>query len=346
MTFPAERKRAGRVARLVVTIAIVALAVLTGGEPASAHGGTDTDASNFLITVTAPGDDGLDWRVYGGDALLELTNRTGRPVTVVGYQDEPYLRFVPGDGIYENLRSPATYLNQERSGVVDVPDDADADAAPQWQRVSTADTYGWHDHRAHWMSPDLPPRVAAEPDQRHEINQWTISVQLDDGRTVEAAGTLSWVPPPPWWPPILAVGATFGAVLAAAAAWTRPGPERWPGLSRAVGALVVLIVVANLIRTIDDAAASPADSGTKIGITIVSMIALVAVTGLAAAGWSGYPIGFIALAAAALLCGLLFASGSSGQLTASQLVTTLPTWVRRYTVSATYLLPVPAFAAA
>ncbi|MGH9272441.1 MAG: hypothetical protein ACRDZ2_14330, partial [Ilumatobacteraceae bacterium] len=212
--------------------------------------------------------------------------------------------------------------------------------------VGTGDTYGWHDHRAHWMSPDLPPAVAAEPDRRHDINEWTIGVLLDGGRRVEAAGTLSWVPPSPWWPPVFVIGAAFAAVLAAAAAWTRPGPERWPGLGRVVGGLVALVVVANLVRTIDDAAASPADSGMQIGITIVSVIALVAVTGLAAAGWSGYPIGFIALAAAALLCGLLFASGSSDELTASQLVTTLPTWVRRYTVSATYLLPVPAFAAA
>lgn len=98
---------------------------------------------------------------------------------------------------------------------------------------------------------------------------------------------------------------------------TRPCPNRWPGLSRAVGTLMLLVIAANLLRTIDDAAASAADKGAQVGLIIVAVVALVAVAGKTAAGWNGYPVGFIAFAAAALLCGLLFASGSSDQLTAS-----------------------------
>jgi hypothetical protein len=47
-----------------------------------------------------------------GDGL-RLTNDTSHDVTVLGYDGEPYLRVGPR-GVFENTRSPATYLNRSR----------------------------------------------------------------------------------------------------------------------------------------------------------------------------------------------------------------------------------------
>ena len=50
---------------------------------------------------------------------------------MLGYQDEPYLRVGP-DGVFENRRSPAVYLNANRRGSTAVPRSADPDAEPDW----------------------------------------------------------------------------------------------------------------------------------------------------------------------------------------------------------------------
>ena len=46
-------------------------------------------------------------------ARLELTNDTDTDVIVRATEGEPYLRIGP-DGVFENLLSPATYINRTR----------------------------------------------------------------------------------------------------------------------------------------------------------------------------------------------------------------------------------------
>jgi hypothetical protein len=68
-------------------------------------------------------------------------------VTVTGYRGEPYLWFRDDGGVYENRRSPATVLNDDRFGREPLPAEVDPEAEPEWERVATGGRYAWHDHR-------------------------------------------------------------------------------------------------------------------------------------------------------------------------------------------------------
>src|SRR5215204_2392781 len=172
---PAFDAMAGRVApgarravQVLAALVVAAFGLLVAPSGASAHGGGGDDATNYRTTVVESGHPDLSWRVYGGDALLELTNRTGAVVTVIGYREEPYLRFGP-DGVFENQRSPTSYLNETRDGSGDVPADADPAAEPIWRKMADGNRFAWHDHRAHWMAPTAPPMVVTDPDTIHRV---------------------------------------------------------------------------------------------------------------------------------------------------------------------------------
>src|SRR6202040_626611 len=132
----------------------------------------------------------------------QLTNRTRVDIVVLGYDAEPYLRVGPR-GLYENVRSPAVYLNRTRAGTTTVPAIArgtGASTPPRWRRVSGSHTAIWHDHRIHWMGTSLPPAVRNDPGAVHIIDpQWTV-VFRDATRTVVVHGSLLWIPGPSAWP--------------------------------------------------------------------------------------------------------------------------------------------------
>lgn len=335
--------------RAVVAAVVGAVAALAPASAASAHGGGGSDATNYLITVTEPGDGGLEWKVRGGDALLELTNRTGERVDIRGYEGEPYLRFMPDGSVMENQRSPTTYLNQERFGDVDVPPEADGEATPEWKEVAGNGRHSWHDHRAHWMSPTPPTAVAADPDREHLILSWTVPIEIGEGaspRRTEAAGTLRWVPPVKWWPPLLALGGAFAIITAAAVLLSRPRGDRWPVVTRTAVVALLAVVAANIVRTIDDLRAMPASPAEQLVVIIVNTLGLAGIVAFSIVGWRGAPPrGFLGVGAAGMLTMLLFAADANDQLSASQLATTMPDWVRRGTVAASYTILIPAFIA-
>jgi hypothetical protein len=193
-----------RVAARLLVVLLGTLATLAIAGPASAHVGGGAAGSDFdgRVLSVRPEVEGLHVRVLQFGDELELVNGTDTDVLVPGYSDEPYLRIGP-DGVWRNARSPATYINLDRFGRVELPGDADAAADPEWVQVSTEPRYVWHDHRTHWMSEGLlPPQAAADPTRSHLVFDWTVPLQ--HGETdVQVTGELTWSPPPsPWlvWP--------------------------------------------------------------------------------------------------------------------------------------------------
>jgi hypothetical protein len=198
---------------LVIATALIAL---TLSPAAAAHGGGG--ALGFTSTVTAiiPADDGIRAQVLDSDDRIELVNETGREIVILGYEKEPYLAFRDGQ-VLRNTRSPATYLNEDRFADVDLPAEADPKAPPEWEVVAEREAFDWHDHRIHWMSEDLPPRVAATRDEAQHVYDWEIPATLD-GEALAIEGSLDYAPPPSGNPVGLMIGFAVAIALLAGAA--------------------------------------------------------------------------------------------------------------------------------
>jgi hypothetical protein len=327
-------QRIGRVA----TVAALAAALLVAvAAPALAHG-RGAEATNYVSRVTdAPDLPGVTWTVYGGDELLEVANDSEVEVLVYGYDGEPYLRVGP-DGVFENRRSPAAYLNQDQYGVVEVPPEADPSASPEWEQVSGGSSHAWHDHRIHYMSPNLHPAVAAEPDAEQVVpgfERWEVPFRHGEDEQV-VAGELRWMPGPSPWPWVAAAVPLVLPALAGLPTKPRAQPEgtwRWPGLVRPAAAVLAVVVALNLTRLADDLFAVP--QPLTVAVFAAGQTALF--LGIAAFGalraWQAGDGAFTALGvgAGALLVGQGLLALHA--LSASQLATLLPDAVARLVIA-------------
>lgn len=288
-------------------LALAATAALAGtpATPALAHSGDAPEATAYRTVVTgiSSAPPGLSVRTVEAGARLELTNDTGRPIEVLGYAGEPYLEVRP-DGTWENVNSPAAYLNETRAGETAVPPSADPTLPPSWRRVSPSTTVRWHDRRTQWLEPGTPPAATADPGRRHRLREWTVPLR-EQARTFELRGTLDWEPPPRawlWW-----AGAAGTALLVAGLA------RRWP---RSVTPLALAGATAPLLyagaRVLDGA-------GPPLVLILAGLLA-------AAAGYRHPPF-YLALSGAVLT---VFAGvAQTAVFTAAVLPAAGPGWLSR-----------------
>jgi hypothetical protein len=214
-------------ARAAPVATLAALVVLALSPAAASHGGGGASKGYASsITSVTPPNEILELAVLDADDRLQL--RVDGPHTVVidGYEGEPYLRFSPA-GVFRNRNSPATYLNDDRYGKVQLPTTADATAPPDWERVEAAgEPYEWHDHRIHWMSSAYPPKVEAAKDRPHHIFDWAVPGAID-GKPLAINGSLDYTPlPGQRFPRLLIVPIVLVAVLGAALVVLRRRRER------------------------------------------------------------------------------------------------------------------------
>jgi hypothetical protein len=175
--------------------------------------------------------------------------------------------------VFENRRSPATYLNASPDDDdVRVPGSADPEAAPEWRRIDSGDTVRWHDHRAHWMGAGDPEDVRRDRGSRHVVQDWTVELRRG-GETILVTGDVVWVPGPSPWPWLLAA-VVLGAAVVAASRW-----RRWH-----VALLVALIVamVAAVAHVAGEWGATTASTASVLGASIYT-IGGVALAGVAVA---------------------------------------------------------------
>lgn len=320
-------------ARLAAAASIIGVVIVGLALPAAAHGGGGTsDATNFRSEVIRAPDRALRWAVIGGDVLLELENQSRREVVILGYQGEPYLRFAPGGDVFENRRSPATYLNADRYGQQAIPGDADPDAPPVWRRVASGGRHAWHDHRIHWMSRDDPPPVAADRSRAHRIHDWEVPYRLA-GTDRELNGRLHWEPPPAWWPFVVAPMAVMTLAMVSAVT-TRPVNGRWRRLAWPLLVILSVLVVADVVHLVDDLVSVPASVDQNVAAALTGGIVVVLPAVLL---WRARPAdsrAFLYLAGAGLLLTLGYGISHGAVLASSQVATTLPAWFARLVTGA------------
>lgn len=342
--------RVRRVAAPCIVAFAALLMVVGGASPALAHGGGGADASNFDSTVTgvtAVSADapltvaGVEWEVLANDALLRVTVSGHRTVTVLGYEDEPYLRIGP-DGVFENHNSPAAYLNQDRYALTPVPSGVGPEVTPRWRKVTDASAFAWHDHRIHWMAATLPPQAKANPGVATVIQEWTVPFMLD-GEALMVRGRLRWVPPPVWWP--WALGAMMAALVPVAATAAMVGAAgRREAVLRAGAVVLAVVAIADAVYAIDDRIAVPATVGENVWAGLTSAVfvgfGVIGVVG----GWRGgagadlaFGVGAVCVAAGVGLTHL-------PALVSSQVATELPVWFTRAVVAGNLVMGVLAVA--
>ncbi|GAA1603437.1 hypothetical protein [Actinoplanes couchii] len=237
--------------RLLLWFLAVAGAVIGPATPALAHAGDTTAVSHYRVTVTGLSSPlaGLSVRVVEGGARLELSNTSGRTIEVLGYSGEPYLEVRP-DGTWENVHSPATYVNQTLGGGTAIPPAANPTSAPAWRRISGDTTVRWHDQRTQWTE------SAWTGDREQRLREWAVPLR-DQVRTFDIQGAIDYVPPPrawAWW----AGSALLGLAVTLAA-------MRWPRSAGPVAAVAGLTTVAYVV-------AGALDGGGWAGVPIVAAL--------------------------------------------------------------------------
>jgi hypothetical protein len=183
--------------KVVRTRLAIAVALLMLLAPAAAQAKGDPTTKNYQTKLASikPAVRGLIVNTEGGDRYLVVKNQTGKVVLVPGYDDEPYLRFLPSGEVQANASSPAKYLNAIRFGTpenVTIPPSALASTKVKWEKVASGGSYKWFDHRIHWMDKN-PPSIVKDKSKRTKIFDWKVPAKVD-GKPVTLAGTLSWVP--------------------------------------------------------------------------------------------------------------------------------------------------------
>jgi hypothetical protein len=314
--------------RVGIVVVVAALLLAVGAAPAAAHAVGGAQASNYQTRILSiqPVVPGLQVEVVDAGARLRVRNHTGREVMVLGYAGEPYLRVGPA-GMFENRRSPATYLNRARLNPAPPPPDASADAQPLWRRIGDGDTVTWHDHRAHWMGATDPPQVKAAPNRTQVVVPgWQAELRVGN-QPVRISGDLRWVPGPSPWPWVAVAVAWLLLTLVAGR------QRRWPQL---LAALIGLLITVDVVHTVGIWTGTSASAAAKAYASLGS--------------WAGWILGGLAIARLLgphprrssiylVLGGVLMADvggiGDLGSLYRSQLAVALPDPVTRALVATT-----------
>lgn len=297
-----------------------ALAAVTVGGVVHADAAQPTDYRSEVVAIT-PAVPGLSARIVGGDSFIELTVTGDHEVIVLGYADEPYLRFAPDGTVSENVRSPAHFFNESRYATVSLPPEADASAAPDWHVIGHGGSWAWHDHRTHWMA-DTPPLGVRVGDQIMD----DVVPLLVDGAEVSVSVVSVWEPAPSPWPSVVAALVAAGAAFAVVRG-TRD--RRWV----VVGTVAVTAVGAEVVG-IWQTWSLPSETGPPLSHWVLPLTAVVAAA-LAAAWWHNPFMARAAVAVAATQL-VVWSIVRRSVLDHAILPTSAPFWLDRLVTAAVF----------
>lgn len=186
---PTPARRRAALGRSLLALAVLIGVLLATTTPAGADPARPTDYRSRILSIRPTLPDGVDLRVIGGDAFLDLQVSGDHTVVVPDYTSgtgtvpRPYLRFRPDGTVERNDHSAAAAANETRYGTSRGGEIGDE---PAWTVVSRDGRYVWHDHRIHWMLPRAP--TAVDDDGRVDLGgsdgTWTVQLVVDDRMAV------------------------------------------------------------------------------------------------------------------------------------------------------------------
>jgi hypothetical protein len=180
---PPDAERPARLAGWVVPLRY-------GDQPVEVRGSVRFQPllGTFLVTAD-PAPDGLLVQALPGKLPgLFLSNPQRLPVTVLGRDGEPFVRFTER-GVEVNVASRTHVEDRQARGVPVGP----PEPTPRFELVEPGGTsYTWLDARLRYPQ-ELPPPDVLMADRPTVVDDWQVPV-LRDGQQGELTGEIRWVP--------------------------------------------------------------------------------------------------------------------------------------------------------
>jgi hypothetical protein len=314
-------------ARRVVLLAVALWAIAT--PAADAHTVTGVAPTNYASEVleVRPSLRGVTARTLDLGRRMELRNHGRDDLVILGYSGEPYLRVGP-HGVFENRRSPTTYLNRPATvtGAPEpVPKSASATARPEWRRVSTGTRARWRDRRTR-VEGTTSTAAVRHPRGKAIVSNWAIDARLGD-HPIAVVGRITYVPPPNPWPWVALMVLLVAATVVAA--WSRAW-GRW--LSVALGVLLA----SDAIQSFGTAAATHDSLGAQLArVLLAGLVTTIAwIAGVVAlpALQRNHEGGLVAAGAVGLVIAGFSGVTDVGALTHSQVAIVFPAVTARVAV--------------
>lgn len=120
---------------------------------------------------------------------LFIENLSGKTVTILGREDEPFGRI--GPGVEVNLHSP-TYVEIQKARGITPEVESDADAPPQWEKIHNTPRWSWLEFRAS-APEEEPPKEIVDRGEPTTVRNWRVPVLIGEERT-EIVGFTQFVP--------------------------------------------------------------------------------------------------------------------------------------------------------
>lgn len=140
----------------ICTFFVVALAPVR----ADAHGIGGLGPSNTtakVISINPPTSAFKADVIENGDRF-KITRTTDKTIIILGVENEQYIK-LDDNGVFLNERSATRLINESTTATISKKDldikyaktSSDPNETPVWQKVSSASSYIFHDHRTHYM---------------------------------------------------------------------------------------------------------------------------------------------------------------------------------------------------
>lgn len=174
--------KSGRISTGRLPLALFGLLPLMASAPAGAHGAPDAEGAPSEIVqariTVQPNIQGLNAMILDAPRPgILLSYRGETPITVLGTQDEAFLRFT-GKTVMVNTDSPSWRSLPNAPALSGTP----GEESDRWAILSQSASFGW-----------LDPRLEATESMHHqgkELQGWSITLQTASGETATIDGEL------------------------------------------------------------------------------------------------------------------------------------------------------------